>query len=176
MLKLSSFATIPALALVVSATMGAGAARAAALGPDAAACAAGATGAAVLVKVDGFKSRTGNLRVQVYGGNEAEFLAKGKKLKRVDLPVSASGPMEVCVALPQPGNYAVAVRHDVDGNGKSSRNDGGGFSRNPGLSIVSLKPKYEDVVISVGARPQPVPVVLNYFQGLSIKPIKSAAR
>ncbi|SNS19899.1 Uncharacterized conserved protein, DUF2141 family [Sphingomonas laterariae] len=176
MLKLTSFVTIPVAAFAVSLGVGAGAAQAAVLGPDAASCASGASGAAVLVKVEGFKARTGNLRVQIYGGNPDDFLAKGKKLSRVDLPVSSSGPMEVCVALPKPGNYAVAVRHDVDGNGKSSRNDGGGFSRNPGLSLVSLKPKYDEVVISVGGHARNVPVVLNYIQGLSIKPIKTASR
>ncbi|WP_380874407.1 hypothetical protein ACFB49_47780 [Sphingomonas sp. DBB INV C78] len=176
MLKLTSLVTKAALALAAPVAIGAGTAQAAVLGPDAAACASGASGPAVLVKVDGFKTRTGNVRVQVYGANAAEFLAKGKKLKRVDVPVTHGGPMEICVALPQAGNYAVAVRHDIDGNGKSSRNDGGGFSRNPGLSLITLKPRYEDVVISVGQQPRAVPVVLNYIQGLAIKPIKTASR
>ena len=177
MLKLSNFVAISLLTSALSAALGAGAAQAAVLGPDAAACAPGASGASVLVKVDGFKARTGDLRVQIYGSNPADFLAKGRRVKRIDVPVTARAePMEVCVALPQPGNYAVAVRHDVEGDGKSGRNDGGGFSRNPGLSVFSMKPKYEDVVISVGSEPRRVNVVLNYFQGLSIKPIKSASR
>jgi uncharacterized protein (DUF2141 family) len=150
-------------------------ARAQVLGPDAAACRPDSSEPAVLVNVGGFKARTGMLRVQVYGDNPADFLARGKKLKRIDLPVARSGPMEVCVALPAPGNYAVAVRHDLDGSGKSSWNDGGGFSRNPKLSLLSLKPRYSDVVIGVGKGPRPVDVVLNYRQGLSIKPIATAA-
>ena len=43
---------------------------------------------AVLVRVDGFKVRAGALRVQIYGSNPADFLAKGKKLARVDVPVA----------------------------------------------------------------------------------------
>jgi hypothetical protein len=36
---------------------------------------------------------------------------------------------------------------------------------------MSLKPDYKDVVISVGAGPRPVEVILNYRQGLSIRPV-----
>lgn len=146
-------------------------AQAMVLGPEAAACRAGAEAPAVLVRVAGFKARTGMLRVQVYGGDPADFLAKGRKLKRIELPVTSGGPMDVCVALPRPGNYAVAVRHDVDGSGKSGWDDGGGFSRNPHLSLVSLKPRYEDVVIGIGAVPKEIEVVLNYRQGLAIRPV-----
>jgi uncharacterized protein (DUF2141 family) len=143
----------------------------AAIGPDAAACRPGAEAPAVLVRVTGFKARTGALRVQVYGDDPADFLAKGRKLKRIDVPVSRAGPMDVCVALPHPGNYAIAVRHDVDGSGKSGWDDGGGFSRNPRLSLMSLKPRYEDVFIGVGSGTKMIDVVLNYRQGLSIKPL-----
>ena len=156
-----------ALALIAPAA----GAQAMALGPEAAACRAGADAPAVLVRVEGFKAHTGMLRVQVYGSDPADFLAKGRKLKRVELPVTAGGPMDVCVALPKPGNYAIAVRHDIDGSGKSGWNDGGGFSRNPHLSLVSLKPRYEDVVIGVGPAPRAIEVVLNYRQGFTIRPV-----
>ena len=167
MFKLLGALSAAFLALVTPAV----GARAAVLGPEAAACRAGADAPAVLVRVLGFKNRGGNLRVQVYGDDPADFLAKGRKLKRIDLPVTPAGPMDVCVALPRPGNYAVAVRHDIDGSGKSSWNDGGGFSRNPHISLISLKPRYEDVVIGVGAAPKAIEVTLNYRQGLSIRPI-----
>ena len=61
----------------------------------------------------------------------------------------------------------------MDGNGKSGWSDGGGFSRNPGLSLMKLKPDYKDVVITVGQETRVVNVVLNYRQGLAIKPLKS---
>lgn len=163
-----------ALALLALLAPAAGA-QASVLGPDAEACEANGK-PAVLVKVDKLKARTGKLRVQVYGSNPADFLAKGRKLRRIDVPVTASGAMEVCVALPAAGNYAVAVRHDLDGNGKSGWNDGGGFSRNPRISLSSLKPSYDRVVIAVGEGVRPVNVVLNYRDGLSIKPIAMAAR
>ena len=148
------------------------AAAQAALGPDAAACRTGAGEPALLVDVRGFKSRTGRLRVQVYGSNPADFLASGKKLKRIDVPVTPSGPMQVCVAVPKAGTYAIAVRHDINGNNKSGDwNDGGGFSRNPKLSLLKLKPKHQQVAIPVGNGVKPISVTLNYRNGLAIGPV-----
>jgi uncharacterized protein (DUF2141 family) len=126
---------------------------------------------AVLVRIDAFKERRGMVRVQIYGSNPADFLVKGKKLKRVDVPVARNGRMDICVALPGPGNYAVAVRHDIDGNGKSGWNDGGGFSRNPKISLANLRPSYRDVVVQVGNGVRPLNVTLNYRRGLTIAPV-----
>jgi uncharacterized protein (DUF2141 family) len=159
--------SVACIAVVAAA---ASSAPAAAMYGDAAACARGDT--AVLVRVEGFKEREGTLRVQIYGSNPADFLAKGKKLRRVDVPVARSGRMDVCVALPAPGAYAVAVRHDLDGNGKSNWSDGGGFSRNPNISLFHLKPSYKDVVIQVGRNVRPVDVTLQYRKGLSIGPVR----
>jgi uncharacterized protein (DUF2141 family) len=169
MLKLvQHFAVGAVLAGTVAATP---AAAQTILGPDAAACQAGAPGPAVLVRVYGFKDRGGQLRVQLYGNNPDDFLAKGKKLQRIDLPMQADGDMVVCVSLPSRGDFAVAVRHDRDGNGKSGWNDGGGFSGNPKISFPSLKPKHEDSAFTARDGITVVDVVMNYRSGLSIRPI-----
>lgn len=141
------------------------------LGPDAAACRPGTPGPAALVRIYGFKDRGGTLRVQLYGNNPDDFLAKGKKLKRIDLPVTASGDMNVCVDLPGYGEYAIAVRHDRDGNRKSGWNDGGGFSGNPNISLTNLKPDYEDASFSARQGVTVIDVVMNYRSGLKIKPV-----
>jgi uncharacterized protein (DUF2141 family) len=144
---------------------------AAALGPDAAACSAGANRPAMLVSINGFKNRVGKLRVQLYGGNPADFLERGKKMKRIDLPVTRGGAMNVCIAVPRSGTYAIAVRHDADNNGKTNWNDGGGFSNNPKLSLLKLKPSARAVSVAVGSGVKVVPVILNYRSGLSIAPV-----
>jgi len=143
------------------------------LGQDAAACTDGSRDSAVLVRVSGFKSHTGALRVQLYSANPSEFLEKGKKLRRVDLPVAPAGPMAVCIRTPGNGAYAVAVRHYVEGPPKSgfNWNDGAGFSRNPRISLLNLKPKLSDVLIRVNGHAA-VDVVLNYRHGLSVGPIQ----
>lgn len=141
------------------------------LGPDAAACRAG-NRPAILVTVDGFKERTGNIRVALYGGNPATFLARGQTMRKINLPVSRAGPMRICVAVPAAGRYAIAVRHDVDGdNARGDWSDGGGFSRNPRLSLLHLRPSYGDVAVHVGQGPLPVNVVMNYRFGFSIRPV-----
>ena len=114
-------ACLAALGLAVSMPA---APSAAVVGPDAARCRSG-SGPAFLVNVSGLKNRQGSVRVQVYGSNPAEFLVRGKWVKRVDVPVAGSA-MQVCVALPGAGTYAIAVRHDADANHKSGWNDGGG--------------------------------------------------
>lgn len=141
------------------------------LGPDAAACRAGAPGPAALVRIYGFKDRDGTLRVQLYGNNPDDFLAKGKKLKRIEVPVTATGDMNVCIDLPSYGEYAVAVRHDRDGNRKSGWNDGGGFSGNPKISLTNLKPDYEDASFAARQGVTVVDVVMNYRNGLKIRPV-----
>jgi uncharacterized protein (DUF2141 family) len=118
------------------------------LGPDAAACGARSRGAAILVAVEGLRARTGSIRISLYANDEAAFLARGRSLRRVDVPVSGAGPMSVCIAAPGPGRYAVAVRHDENGNGRTDLADGGGFSRNPPLSLLS-RPRLQDVAIDV---------------------------
>jgi uncharacterized protein (DUF2141 family) len=164
MLKVTASGAILASALF------AGSAPAQALGPDAAACRAGGNG--ILVSVDGFRARTGNIRVALYGSNPAQFLARGATLRKINVPVSRAGPMQICVAVPQAGRYAVAVRHDVDGdNARGDWSDGGGFSRNPRISMMHLKPSYDSVAISAGRGVTPVRVVLNYRFGFSIRPV-----
>lgn len=143
----------------------------AALGPDAAACSPGSNRPALLVSINGFKNRVGKLRVQLYGGNPKLFLERGRQLKRIDLAVTRSGAMNVCVAVPAAGTYAIAVRHDADNNGKSNWNDGGGFSNNPKLSLLKLKPSHRSTAVTVAGGVRTVPVVLNYRSGLSIAPI-----
>lgn len=158
--------------LAVAAAAGFAGPAAAQLGPDAAACRNG-NGQAVLVTVNGFRQRTGNVRVAIYGSDPRRFLARGQTLRKINVPVTGAGPMRICVALPGPGRYAVAVRHDVNGNNsRGDWSDGAGFSRNPRISLTNLRPNYNNVAINVRGV-TPVNVVLNYRFGLAIRPVRS---
>ena len=44
--------------------------------------------------------------------------------------------------MPAPGRYAVAVHHDLNANGERDRQDGGGYSRNPKVSLLNPKPAF----------------------------------
>lgn len=148
-------------------------AASAAIGPFAATCNSGAS--SIIARVNGFKARSGTVRVQLYESNRATFLEKRKWLRRVDVRATPSGAMDICVPVPRQGTYAISVRHDLNGNGKSDRPDGAGFSGNPKLSITDLlfkrKPSLARVSFAVNGVPRVVPVVLNYAQGLQFKPI-----
>ena len=151
-------------------------AAAAAVGPDAAACAPRSGRTAVIVNVRGFRSRAGSLRVALYGSDPAAFLASGQAMRRVDVPVSRAGTMQVCVAVPEPGRYAVAVRHDENGNGRTDWDDGGGFSRNPALYLPNPRPSHDQVAFDVRPGLQAIYVTLNYRNGLAIEPVAGGGR
>ena len=155
-----------ALLALSLATVPAGAAP---LGPDAPRCRSG--GPALVVSLRGLKSRVGLVRVWLFGPNPSDFLKKGRRLHRVDLPASATA-MDVCLAVPGPGRYAVVARHDINSNRDSDMGDGGGFSRNPKVSLISLRPNYKDVAFNVGPGLHRVPIVMNYRQGLSVGPVR----
>ena len=135
-------------------------------------CQAGASGSAALVRVVGFRDSNGRVRVQSYRGDDS-WLERGQWLHRVDIPVRPRNRnMTVCLPLPGPGTYGIAVRHDSNGNNRSDRRDGGGFSGNPDLSFpFNLEPDVDEVRFRAGPGVTRVSIVLNYMQGTSIEPI-----
>jgi len=147
------------------------------VGPFASVCQAGEP--AMLVHVTGFKSRTGMLRVQSYGGDPDHYFDKGSYLKRIEVPVPASGALDVCLPVPAAGRYAVSVRHDIDGSGKTGKSDGGGMSGNPHVSLMDLvfkrKPSPDQVAVEVGHGVKVVPITLNYLAGGSFRPVEAAS-
>ena len=164
-----------ATALVSTGSMGTAPGMAAVLGPEAQACSAEARRPAMLVKLTGLKARTGTIRVQSYGGDPASFFDKGSYLKRIEVRPPASGTIEVCVPVAREGTYAVSVRHDLNGSGKSDMKDGGGMSGNPELSmwdvVFKRKPDPAQVSVRVTNGVAVVPITLRYLQGGSFKPV-----
>ncbi len=141
------------------------------LGSDAAACKAGAKGPAALVRIYGFKDRTGQVRVQVYGGVADEWLEKGKYIKRLEMPTTPAGDMEVCVKLPHTGEFGLYANHDRGKIGKRELSkDGYGFSANPSLS--GRQPHFDEVMFVARGGVTIVDVVMQYRAGLiSFKPL-----
>ena len=173
MLKLSGIALVASALLALPAAS----AHAAMLGPNAAVCEAGKP--AMLVRVIGLKSRKGMVRVQLYGGAPERFLEKGTWIERIDVRPPAEGPVEVCVPVAKPGTYAVSVRHDINGSGKSDMSDGGGLSGNPKVSLFDIalkrRPSPAKIAIAVGNEVRTVSIVMNYVQGGAFKPISLAS-
>jgi uncharacterized protein (DUF2141 family) len=167
----------PLLPIVLLLLAGPALAQAEPIGPDAAACRPGSGRDAVLLVVDGFKSREGTLRVELWPGNEQDFLrnhhelvAEGKAYHRVTVDVPQSGPAKVCVPLPAPGTYALGAFHSPAGVRKFNfRQDGATFTRNPRVGIA--KPKAADVAMTFGPGLNSSTVTLSYLRGLAFRPI-----
>lgn len=134
-----------------------------AISNDMSQCAPGA-GPAVRVTVRGIKSAIGKIRVQSYRGSKGEWLEKGKWLNRIEAP-ARKGSMTFCVPVPGPGNYAIAARHDANGNGKTDiTQDGGAMSNNPSINLFNLgKPGVEKTRFSVGEGVERMSITMLYF-------------
>ena len=123
----------------------------------------GSNGSAVLVKISGVKAGTGTMRVQTYRGTKSEWLKKGAWLHRVEMP-ARKGDMQFCLPIEAAGTYAVAVRHDINNNGKTDIfSDGGGMSNNPSINIFNLgKPSYKKTAFAVGNEVKSINIRMKY--------------
>ena len=126
-------------------------------------CAPGA-GPSVRVTINGVKNSNGTVRAQVYNGTGADWLESGRWLNRIELP-ARRGRMTVCLPVPASGNYAIAVRHDVNGNGSTDiRTDGGAMSNDPSINIFNLgKPGIDKTRFSVGRGVSSIAITMKYF-------------
>ncbi|RXD05897.1 DUF2141 domain-containing protein [Sphingomonas sp. UV9] len=150
-----------------------------ALGTAAARCRLHEPGPALIVDVDGLKDRVGILRAELYPARDGDFLAddnvlvgQGKTFRRAVLAVPATGPVSLCLRVPEPGTYALSVVHARDGgHGFSLLHDGIGFAGNPKLG--HSKPHADQASIVVHAGLTTTHVVMNYRNGLfSFGPLK----
>ena len=151
------------------------------VGSDAGACAADARDTAALIDVGGLKDRSGVMRHDQYPDDIKEFLgdrhklvAEGKTVRRVETPLPESGPVRVCIKLPGPGRYAIAVIHQRGATRSFTfSKDGIGFPNNPKLCL--SKPDVSKVAMTFASGVTTVPVILNYKSGLAMKPLKQPA-
>ena len=143
-------------------------------------CRPGESGPALLIETTGMKDRFGNMKLEVYPGNDQDFLADdnvlvaaGKTFRRVEVPTPQSGAVVLCVRLPGPGLYAVAVLHDRNSDRRFQwKIDGIGFSGNPRLGW--SKPKASSARVAVnGSGVSKISVVMNYKSGLGVAPLKN---
>lgn len=121
-------------------------------------------GPAVWLNLTEISQSRGTIRVQLYNGTERDWLETGRWLHRIELP-ARQGTMQVCMPVPAPGNYAIAVRHDVNGNGSTDlRTDGGGMSNNPSINIFNLgRPSINRTRFSIGREVKPMSIRMRYM-------------
>ncbi|NND50565.1 MAG: DUF2141 domain-containing protein [Rhizobiales bacterium] len=121
-------------------------------------------GPAVMITVDGVSESKGRIRVQSYRGTASEWLKKGRWLNRIETSARA-GTMTFCMPVPAAGTYAIAVRHDLNGNGSTDlTSDGGGMSNNPSINIFNLgKPSVSKTAITVGNNVKSIRIQMRYM-------------
>jgi uncharacterized protein (DUF2141 family) len=162
MLKIAKNPAILGAALALSLAGFSCAYAATKIGNDLTKC-AGST-PAILVTVKGVKSSKGKVRVQLYPATKTAWLKKGAWIHRIELPAK-SGDMKVCMPVPKSGSYGIAVRHDINANGKTDLStDGGGMSNNPSINILNLgKPPVTKVAFSVGDGLKSISISMKYM-------------
>ena len=134
-------------------------------------------GPAFLVNVQGLYDRRGRIKLEVYPSNSQDFLADdnvlinaGKTFRRVDVPTPASGPVQLCIRVPQAGAYSLMVLHDRDSNHRFGLSgDGIGFGSNPRLGL--SRPSAAQTRVVAGPRVTPIDVVINYRRGMAFRPL-----
>lgn len=143
---------------------------------DAAACVAGP---AIRVNVLGLKDRTGELKLELYPANEADFLKDdrdliraGKLFRRVRAPTPQTGPVSLCMRVPAPGTYALLFTHNRDGRNKFNFwEDGAGMPSN--LKIGRSRPKLAMARITVPDGVVTADIRAQYLRGLGgFSPLK----
>jgi uncharacterized protein (DUF2141 family) len=123
--------------------------------------------------VSGLKDRKGNLKLELYPANEADWLkddrdlvAQGKPFRRVQVRTPASGAVQLCIRAPQPGRYALLFTHDRDGKNKFNVWQDGVGMTNP-ARIGRARPKYGQAVVEVGGGGTSVSIRVQYLKGLA---------
>ena len=140
-------------------------------GDDAQLCRDG-RGPAIQVNVLGLKDRAGEIWVELYPANAADFLApdtdllaQGKVFRRAKVR-PASNATAVCIGVPHPGRYSLMVRHNRTGKDKFSFwSDGAGFPSN--RPIGRNKPTLPEALITAGDGVTVSNVHVQYLRGLS---------
>ncbi len=122
------------------------------------------SGPAVKVTVRGIDSASGTIRVQSYNGTKGDWLRSGRWLNRIEARARA-GTMNFCMPVPAAGSYAIAVRHDKNGNGKTDlSSDGGGMSNDPSINIFNLgKPSHTKTSFNVGNGVKAITINMKYM-------------
>jgi len=163
-----SISRLPLFALGGAALIATAAAAPVPAGASSSACVPGKP--SVVVHVAGFKQPRGKVKLSIYGADH--WLNKQGRVGKVKVPVTGRA-MDICMPVPAPGRYAVAVHHDFNVNGERDRQDGGGYSRNPKVSLLNPKPSFAKAAFTVGNGPARVGVTLLYIRGLGVGPAGS---
>jgi uncharacterized protein (DUF2141 family) len=128
-------------------------------------CTGPASAVRLQVAVEGVRSSDGLIAVTLYADDPRRFLARRGSLYVGRVPARA-GTTRVCIHLPGPGTYGLAVYHDADANRSFNRSglglpaEGYGFSNNA-PAIFGL-PSFRSVRLAVPRTSMGTAIRLRY--------------
>lgn len=99
-------------------------------------------------------SEVGIMKLELYNSDDGFLSKKGRMRSIRDRALDA--PMVMCINVPEPGTYAVAGYHDIDGNRKLKKKwdftprEPYGLSNNPEIKSRRI-PKWDEVSFEVPA-------------------------
>jgi uncharacterized protein (DUF2141 family) len=118
------------------------------------------------VSVNGMRSTKGHIIVTIYPDDAAHFLDGAYRVARARASVTLP-ETQVCIVVPAPGVYAVALFHDDNDDGHFDTTllglpeKGFGFSRNPTLFVGP--PSLDQVKSLARYGDNPIAVHMKYF-------------
>ena len=141
------------------------------MGTDASACTAG-HGPAIQVNVQDLKDRRGQLKLELYPANDADFmrsdtdlLAEGKIFRRVTVDAPVAGRVALCIRVPHPGRYALLFIHSRRAQDKFDFwYDGVGQRSN--TRIGRARPLASNAAVEVGGGVVAIDIKTQYLRGL----------
>jgi uncharacterized protein (DUF2141 family) len=120
------------------------------------------------VAVEGLRSAKGDIVVEIYPDDAKRFLVRKAQVNSIHVKLKARS-VTICLPVPKPGGYAVAVYHDENGDGEFNRSilglpsEGFGLSNNPPIHLSA--PSFASVRFEAGEGETTVPIHIHYLLG-----------
>jgi uncharacterized protein (DUF2141 family) len=118
------------------------------------------------IKVEGLRNQKGQLCVSLFGDSQGFPTKSHLAIETKSVEITGI-PSQVIFDNLEPGNYAVAILHDENGDGQLNCNflgiptEGFGFSQNPAIRVGV--PKFAESTFIVASPKTNIQVKLNYL-------------
>lgn len=118
------------------------------------------------IRVDGLKNQKGQICFSIFSSSQG-FPSNSKRALKSECLQVKEIPQTLTFSNLKAGNYAVAVFHDANGDGRLNTNalgiptEGFGFSQNP--RILTGAPKFGDSSVLVAGSSTDIEIQLQYF-------------
>jgi uncharacterized protein (DUF2141 family) len=120
------------------------------------------------IEVEGLKNKSGQICATLFDHSKG-FPSDSKKAWQSECSKITEMPQKLIFKDLKPGNYAVALIHDANGNSNFDTNsvgiptEGFGFSQNP--EVLTGPPKFNDSAVTVSKTNTDIKIKMKYFFG-----------